>query len=143
MTSTTHTLDAWANQDYKYGFVTDIEADSIPAGLSEDVVRLISAKKGEPAFLLDWRLKAFQHWRTMEEPTWPNVHYPPIDYQSIVYYSAPKQTDGPKSLDEVDPELLATYEKLGIPLEERAVLAGVEPQSGRGKARASGTRERL
>jgi len=114
------------DQEYQHGFVTDIATDEIPAGLDEDVIRLISAKKEEPAFMLEWRLKAFRHWQTMREPTWQNVHYSPIDYQAIVYYSAPKsQADAPKSLDEVDPELLATYEKLGIPLHERARLAGV------------------
>jgi len=114
------------DREYEHGFVTDLEADSIPAGLNEDVVRVISAKKNEPQFMLDWRLKAFRHWQTMPESKWQNVHYPPIDYQSIVYYSAPKsKSDGPKSLDEVDPELLATYEKLGIPLHERSRLAGV------------------
>jgi Fe-S cluster assembly protein SufB len=112
-------------REYKYGFVTDIEADSVPAGLNEDIIRLISTKKGEPPFMLEWRLKAFRHWLTLAEPRWPNVEYPPIDYQAIVYYSAPKQKSGPKSLDEVDPKLLETYEKLGIPLEERAALAGV------------------
>ena len=114
------------NREYKAGFVTDIESETIPPGLSEDVVRLISAKKGEPEWLLEWRLKAYRHWTTMKEPTWQNVHYPPIDYQSIVYYSAPKsKKDGPKSLEEVDPKLLETYEKLGIPLRERGKLAGV------------------
>jgi len=114
------------DREYKAGFVTDIEAETIPAGLSEDVIRLISAKKNEPEWLLAWRLKAYRHWLTMTEPTWQNVHYPPIDYQSIVYYSAPKTTkDAPKSLEEVDPKLLETYEKLGIPLRERAKLAGV------------------
>ena len=119
-------LEVLATQDYKYGFVTDIDADSLPPGLNEDVVRLISAKKEEPQFLLDWRLKSYRQWLKMEEPTWHNVHYSPIDYQAISYYSAPKsKKDGPQSLDEVDPELLATYEKLGIPLSERAALAGV------------------
>src|SRR3984893_18642498 len=114
------------NREYNAGFVTDIESESIPAGLSEDVVRLISSKKSEPEWLLEWRLKAYRHWRTMTEPAWQNVHYPAIDYQSIVYYSAPRQKkDGPKSLDEVDPKLLETYEKLGIPLRERGKLAGV------------------
>ena len=118
------------SSDYKYGFVTDIESDHAPPGLSEDVVRLISGKKGEPQWLLDWRLKAYRHWARLEkseaEPKWANVHYPPIDYQNIIYYSAPKvKKDAPKSLDEVDPELLATYEKLGIPLNEREKLAGV------------------
>jgi len=124
--SSTSDLDVLTSQEYKYGFVTDIKADTAPPGLSEDIVRWISAKKQEPEFMLEWRLKAFRHWQTMVEPTWPNVHYSPIDYQAISYYSAPKsKKDGPKSLDEVDPELLATYEKLGIPLSERAALAGV------------------
>ena len=114
------------DREYQAGFVTDIESEKIPAGLSEDVVRLISTKKKEPQWLLDWRLKAYRHWLTMTEPSWQNVHYPPIDYQSIVYYSAPKQKKGgPKSLAEVDPKLLETYEKLGVPLHERARLAGV------------------
>src|SRR5204862_6840964 len=105
---------------------TDVEADAAPPGLSEDIVRLISSKKNEPQFMLEWRLKAYRHWLKMEEPTWPHVHYPPIDYQKSVYYSAPKKKgDGPKSLDEVDPKLLETYEKLGIPLKERERLAGV------------------
>jgi Fe-S cluster assembly protein SufB len=113
-------------REYKAGFVTDIEAESVPPGLSEDVIRLISEKKGEPEWLLEWRLKAFRHWLTMKEPTWQNVHYPPIDYQDIVYYSAPRSNkNAPKSLDEVDPKLLETYEKLGIPLREREKLAGV------------------
>ncbi len=111
---------------YKAGFVTDIESDSVPPGLNEDIVRLISQKKGEPEWLLAWRLKAFRRWLTMKEPTWQNVHYPPIDYQAMVYFSAPKsRKDAPKSLDEVDPKLLETYEKLGIPLREREKLAGV------------------
>ncbi|MGH9363741.1 MAG: Fe-S cluster assembly protein SufB, partial [Thermoanaerobaculia bacterium] len=114
------------NREYKAGFVTDIESETIPAGLSEDIIRTISAKKQEPAWMLDWRLKAYRHWLTMKEPTWSNVRYPSIDYQSIVYYSAPKsKNDAPKSLEEVDPKLLETYEKLGIPLRERAKLAGV------------------
>src|SRR5689334_19439313 len=114
------------DREYQAGFVTDIESETIPAGLSEDVVRLISAKKNEPEWLLEWRLKAYRHWLTMKEPTWQNVHYPTIDYQSIVYYSAPKtKKDAPKSLEDVDPKLLETYEKLGIPLRERAKLAGV------------------
>jgi Fe-S cluster assembly protein SufB len=111
---------------YKAGFVTDIESDAVPPGLNEDVVRLISEKKSEPEWLLDWRLKAFRQWLTMKEPNWQNVHYPPIDYQAMVYYSAPKsRKDGPKSLNDVDPKLLETYEKLGIPLREREKLAGV------------------
>src|SRR5438552_2164675 len=120
------TVQDITNREYHAGFVTDIDPETIPAGLNEEIIRLISAKKGEPEFMLQWRLKAFRHWLTMKEPTWQNVHYPPIDYQSIVYYSAPKQKkDGPKSLDEVDPKLLETYEKLGIPLREREKLAGV------------------
>ncbi len=115
-----------AQQKYKYGFVTDIEADTAPKGLSEEIVRFISAKKEEPDWLLEWRLKAFRHWREMEEPDWAKVGYPSIDYQDAYYYSAPKETEGPESLDEVDPELLRTYEKLGIPLYEQEVLAGVK-----------------
>ena len=111
---------------YKYGFVTDIETEKAPKGLSEDTVRFISAKKGEPEWMLEWRLAAYRRWLTMTEPTWAKVHYPKIDFQDLYYYSAPKKTPGPKSLDEVDPELLATYEKLGIPLREREILAGVE-----------------
>ena len=111
---------------YKYGFVTEIETDRAPKGLDEDTIRFISAKKNEPAWLLDWRLKSYRHWLTMTEPTWARVGYPPIDYQDIHYYSAPKSGgDGPGSLDEVDPKLLETYEKLGIPLKEQEVLAGV------------------
>ena len=126
MTDSTSTLEGLANSDYKYGFVTDIEQDTVAPGLNEDVIRLISAKKQEPDWLLAWRLEAFRHWLTQREPTWARVHYPPIDYQAISYYAAPKQKgDGPKSLDEVDPELLRTYEKLGIPLAEQAFLAGV------------------
>jgi len=126
VSDSTNTIETFANQEYKWGFVTDIEADAIPRGLNEDVIRLISRKKNEPEWLLEWRLKAYQHWLTMKEPTWANVHYPPIDYQDIIYYAAPKtQKDGPKSLDEVDPELLKTYEKLGIPLKEQELLAGV------------------
>ena len=114
-------------EKYKYGFVTDIEADQAPKGLNEDIIRFISAKKEEPEWLLEWRLKAYSHWLIMEEPDWPKVKYPPIDYQDSYYYSAPKSNeDGPKSLDDVDPELLATYEKLGIPLHEQEVLAGVK-----------------
>jgi len=120
-----HSVESLVGGEYKYGFVTDIEADAVPPGLSEDVIRLISEKKGEPAFMLEWRLSAYRHWLTMKEPTWANVHYPPIDYQQIVYYSAPKTQSGPKSLEDVDPELLKTYEKLGIPLQERQLLAGV------------------
>jgi Fe-S cluster assembly protein SufB len=126
MSTATETIEGLVRQEYKYGFVTDVEADSAPPGLNEDIVRFISAKKNEPAFMLEWRLKAYRHWLTMKEPTWPHVHYPPIDYQNSVYYSAPKKKgDGPRSLDEVDPKLLETYEKLGIPLKERERLAGV------------------
>ena len=126
MSDSGNTIETIANQEYKWGFVSDIEADAIPRGLSEDVVRLISAKKREPEWLLEWRLKAYRHWLTMTEPTWANVHYPAIDYQDIIYYAAPKSKgNAPKSLDEVDPELLRTYAKLGIPLQERAILAGV------------------
>ncbi len=111
---------------YKYGFETDIESDRAPKGLSEDIVRFISAKKNEPEWMLEWRLDAYRRWLTMDEPTWARVSYPKIDFQDIYYYSAPKTAAGPKSLDEVDPELLKVYEKLGIPLKEQAVLAGVE-----------------
>ncbi len=117
------TIQAIADQEYQYGFVTDIDQDKVAPGLNEDVIRLISEKKGEPDFMLQWRLRAYRHWLTMKEPTWQNVYYPPIDYQDIVYYAAPRQ--GPESLDEVDPEILETYEKLGIPLEEQKWLAGV------------------
>ncbi len=110
---------------YKYGFVTDIESEKAPKGLSEDIVRFISQKKNEPDWMLEWRLGAYRRWLTMTEPTWARVKYPKIDFQDIYYYAAPKKTAGPKSLDEVDPQLLATYEKLGIPLREREVLAGV------------------
>jgi Fe-S cluster assembly protein SufB len=122
---TTESLEHLANREYKWGFVTDIETDSVPPGLSEDVIRLISSKKNEPAWLLAWRLKAYQRWLTMPEPAWSTVRFPPIDYQSIVYYSAPKQQKQLSSLDEVDPKLLETYEKLGIPLGEQKLLAGV------------------
>src|SRR5690349_7000545 len=125
MPTSTDTIEHLANREYQWGFVSDIEADSAPPGLNEEIVRFISHKKNEPTWMLEWRLKAYRHWLTMEEPTWPMVHYPPIDYQQTIYYSAPKPKK--KSLDEVDPELLAVYEKLGVPLHERAVLAGVEP----------------
>ncbi|HKR65379.1 MAG TPA: Fe-S cluster assembly protein SufB [Thermoanaerobaculia bacterium] len=118
-------IEEIARQEYKYGFVTDIEADVAPPGLTEDIVRLISHKKEEPEWMLEWRLKAFRHWLTMTEPTWANVHYPPIDYQAIRYYSAPKQKKQLNSLDEVDPELRATFEKLGISLDEQKRLTGV------------------
>src|SRR5437764_3895212 len=118
-------------RDYPYGFVTEIEEDSVPAGLSEDIIRTISTKKNEPEWMLEWRLRAYRQWLTMKEPTWANVHYPQIDYQAIRYYSAPKgRSDGSKSLAEVDPELLRTYEKLGSPLGERELLAGVAVDAG-------------
>ena len=120
------TIEEFTSQEYQYGFVTDIEQDTIPPGLDENVIRFISHKKNEPEWLLNWRLKAFKHWQRMDEPKWAKVDYPKIDYQSISYYSAPKdKSDGPKSLDEVDPELIDTYNKLGIPLEEQKMLSGV------------------
>lgn len=126
MTNSTLKVEDLVRQEYRAGFITDIEADTIPAGLNEDVIRLLSSKKNEPAFMLEWRLNAYRHWLEMKEPKWAHVHYPPVDYQSISYYSAPKsKKEGPKSLDEVDPKLLETYEKLGVPLHERARLAGV------------------
>jgi Fe-S cluster assembly protein SufB len=126
MTETTTDLEQLVSRQYQHGFVTDIESETVPPGLDEDVVRLISRKKGEPDFLLQWRLKALRHWCTLVEPHWAHARYPAIDYQSISYYSAPKaRTDGPKSLEEVDPKLLETYAKLGVPLHERARLAGV------------------
>src|ERR1700674_645023 len=120
---------------YKYGFVTDVESEKAPKGLSEDTVRFISNKKNEPEWMLEWRLKAYRHWLTMREPTWARVSYKPIDYQDIYYYSAPVKKAGPKSLDEIDPEILKTYEKLGIPLREQEILLGVE--------RPDGTRARV
>jgi Fe-S cluster assembly protein SufB len=125
MTTTPDSIEQLTTQEYKYGFVTDIEADVAPPGLNEDIVRLISHKKQEPAFMLEWRLKAFRHWLTMREPTWANVHYPAIDYQAASYYSAPRQKKKLNSLDEVDPELRSTFEKLGISLEEQKRLSGV------------------
>src|SRR5262247_3260774 len=118
-------IQDFTSREYTAGFVTDIESETVPPGLNEDVIRLISAKKGEPEWLLEWRLKSYRHWLTMKEPTWANVRYGPIDYQAIAYYSAPRLDKAPKSLDEVDPKLLETYEKLGIPLREREKLAGV------------------
>ena len=118
-------IETLAQQEYKEGWVTDIEMEKAPPGLNEDIIRFISAKKNEPEFLLEWRLKAYRHWLTMKEPNWQYMAYPPVDYQDIVYYAAPKNTPQYNSLDEVDPELLATYDKLGIPLEEQKVLAGV------------------
>ncbi len=126
MSEENRALQELADSDYKYGFVSNIESDTLPPGLNEETVAFISAKKEEPAWLLDWRMKAYRHWLKMEEPTWAHVGYPAIDYQGVSYYSAPKSPeDGPKSLDDVDPELLETYEKLGIPLHERAALAGI------------------
>jgi Fe-S cluster assembly protein SufB len=126
MAMETQELDDFVKRSYRHGFVTDIEQETVPPGLDEDVIRTISAKKGEPEFLTEWRLKAYRHWLTLEEPKWAHVRYAPIDYQSISYYSAPKQpANAPKSIDEVDPKLLETYDKLGIPLHERARLAGV------------------
>ncbi len=126
VTETLDTVQSVTQSGYKWGFETDIEMDIAPKGLREDTIRLISSRKGEPEWLLAWRLKAFAAWQAMEEPHWAKVHHPPIDYQNIHYYAAPKKKPGPRSLDEVDPELLKTYEKLGIPLKERAILAGVE-----------------
>lgn len=126
MKSTDNLLDAMIASEYLHGFVTELQSDSAPRGLSEDTIRLISARKHEPEFMLEWRLKAYRRWLTMTEPSWQSVKYPPIDYQDIIYYSAPKSLkDGPKSLDEVDPEQLRTYEKLGVPLHERERLAGM------------------
>src|SRR6202044_3865784 len=126
MSESTSGLEALLERGYQHGFVTDIESDTVPPGLDEDVVRMISRKKGEPEFLTAWRLKALRHWLTMREPHWAHVRFAPINYQGISYYSAPKaKKDGPKSLDEVDPKLLETYAKLGVPLHERARLAGV------------------
>jgi len=122
----TQLLEEVASRDYEWGFVTDVEQETIPPGLNEDVVRLISAKKGEPEWMTEWRLKAYRHWLTMKEPQWANVSYEPVDYQAISYYAAPKKDeDRPQSLDEVDPEILRTYERLGIPLVEQQMLAGV------------------
>jgi Fe-S cluster assembly protein SufB len=124
MPTPVNNVEELATREYKYGFVTEVEQETVPPGINEDVIRLISAKKREPEWLLDWRLKAFRHWLTMTEPTWANIKYGPIDYQAIRYYAAPKASQ-PKSLDDVDPEILRTYEKLGIPLREREALAGV------------------
>lgn len=125
MSTETNEIEELANREYKYGFITDIESDTAPRGLNEDTVRFIAAKKNEPDWLVEWRLKAYRHWLTMEEPTWPNVHYAKIDYQDMIYFSAPKQKDRPKSMNEVDPELRKTYEKLGISLAEQERLTGV------------------
>ena len=127
MAATTETIEQveQATGKYKYGFVTDIESEKAPKGLDEDTIRFISAKKEEPEWMLEWRLKAFRRWLTMTSPDWAKLDIPPIDYQDIYYYAAPKQAEKLKSLDEVDPELLATYEKLGIPLNEQKMLANV------------------
>ena len=126
MSSSTKAIEDLANREYEYGFVTEIETDTVPRGLNEDTIRLISSKKEEPDFMLQWRLKAYRHWLNQKEPHWANVHFDPIDYQDIIYYSAPKRPeDMPKSLDEVDPKLIETYNKLGIPLAEQEKLAGV------------------
>src|SRR5690349_19322008 len=132
MSSSTQTLDALQSvtqSGYKWGWETEIEMDLAPKGLNEDIIRLISSRKEEPAWLLEWRMKAFAAWQQMTEPHWARVEHQPIDYQDLHYYAAPKKKPGLKSLDEVDPELLKTYEKLGIPLKERAILAGVDPAS--------------
>jgi Fe-S cluster assembly protein SufB len=118
-------LEKLAEQEYKYGFITNVEQEVAPVGLNEDVIRMISAKKGEPEWLLEWRLKAYEHWLTMKEPKWPNVHYPPINYQAISYYAAPKKKPTLESLDDLDPDIKDTYDKLGIPLDEQKMLAGV------------------
>lgn len=123
--SASQTVEAIVKSEYEHGFVTDIESDTLPPGLDEDVVRAISARKGEPEFMLEYRLKALRHWRTMQTPTWAYVHYPPIDFQSISYFSAPKNTPGPNSLDDIDPALRETYNKLGIPIEEQMALSGI------------------
>jgi Fe-S cluster assembly protein SufB len=126
MSENAQTLEQLAERGYEFGFVTDVEQETVPPGLNEEVIRLISTKKEEPEWLLEWRLNAFRHWQTMQEPEWARVHHPPIDYQAISYYAAPKSKgDGPQSLDEVDPEILKTYERLGIPLAEQEVLSGV------------------
>src|SRR3990170_8115735 len=130
MKSANSSLEELAGREYKYGFITEIEADTVPRGLNEEIIRLISAKKNEPKFMLEWRLRAYRHWVKLEkseaEPKWANVHYPPIDYQDLIYYSAPKtKAEGLRSLEEVDPKLLETYEKLGIPLSEQKWLTGV------------------
>ncbi|MGH8748971.1 MAG: Fe-S cluster assembly protein SufB [Burkholderiales bacterium] len=126
MTTSSDQLDALISQPYQHGFVTEVEEDKVPAGLDEGIIRTISARKNEPEFMLEWRLQAYRRWLDMKEPHWAHVQYPAIDYQAIIYYAAPKLAkDGPQSLDDVDPELLRTYEKLGVPLHERAILAGV------------------
>jgi Fe-S cluster assembly protein SufB len=125
MSSTLDPIEEFVSSEYKYGFVTNVETDTVPPGLTEDIIRLISSKKKEPPFMLEWRLKAYRHWLTMEEPKWPNVHYPPVNFQDIIYFAAPKPKKTLNSLDEVDPELLRTFEKLGISLTEQKRLTGV------------------
>ena len=125
MSTASTDIERLMRKEYSAGFITDIDADSAPPGLNEEIIRFISAKKDEPDWMLEWRLQAYRHWLTMRDPNWAHVHHAPIDYQEIVYYSAPKKKEGPKSLDEVDPKLLDTYNKLGIPLEEQQMLAGV------------------
>ena len=125
MSTSTQVIEELANTEYKYGFVTDVEQDIAPKGLNEDIVRLISSKKGEPEWLLEWRLRAFRVWLKMTEPSWQNVTYERVDYQAISYYAAPKEKKKLNSMDEVDPEIRATFEKLGIPLIEQQLLAGV------------------
>ena len=126
MSKSNEQINTLIEKEYQHGFVTDIEVDTFLPGLDEEVIRRLSAIKKEPEFLLQWRLQAYRHWLTMTAPKWSSVHYPPVDFQALSYYSAPKsKTDAPKSLDEVDPELLRTYEKLGIPLREQEMLAGV------------------
>src|SRR3954466_15378584 len=125
MSTATETIEGLVKQEYKYGFYTDVETDSAPPGLNEDIVRLISSKKNEPEFMLAWRLKAYKHWLTMKEPAWAELRFPKIDYQNIIYYSAPKPKKKLASMDEVDPEIRATFEKLGIPLEEQKMLSNV------------------
>jgi Fe-S cluster assembly protein SufB len=130
MSAESEKLESLVNRRYEHGFVTDIATETLPPGLDEDVVRAISARKNEPEFMLEWRLRAYRQWLEMQEPTWAHVHYPPIDFEAISYFAAPKSDDDrPKSLDEVDPKLLETYDKLGIPLHERARLAGVWTRS--------------
>src|SRR5438874_11723708 len=125
MSTSTETIEQLANREYKYGFYSDVDSETIPKGLNEDVVRLISQKKNEPEWLLEWRLKAYRLWLTMKETTWQNVTYGPIDYQNIIYYAAPKKRPALQSLDEVDPEIRRTFEKLGIPLHEQKLFSGV------------------
>src|SRR5512140_1382763 len=126
MPTATRQLDELIGREYQHGFYTTLETDTVPRGLNEEIIRMISARKNEPEFMLEWRLKAYRHWLTKTEPQWSNVHHPAIDYQDIYYYSAPKsEKDGPRSLDDIDPELLRTYEKLGVPLNEQKMLAGV------------------